>query len=103
MLACEPTRNWDATGDEILSIFIPGLVRGLLERLAREERWHADELQAVRAECASDVARAESRAEELQEFEARAWKESEDMQVRVAEANAREAVLREIVERNLLK
>ena len=57
----------------------------------------------MRAECASDVARAQSRVEEVQEFEALAWKESEDMQERVAAANAREAVLREIVERNLLK
>ena len=103
LLARKLTHNRDATGDEILTIFIPGLVRSLLERSAREARWHADELQAVRAECASDVARAQSRVEEVQEFEAQAWKESEDMQERVAAANAREAVLREIVERNLLK
>ena len=99
MLADELTHCRDATGDEILTIFIPGMVKGLLERCAREEQWHADELQAVRAECATDVAGAESRAvEDLHDCE----RECDEFEARLAKANARADVYREIVERNLL-
>ena len=100
MLADKLTHCRDATGDEILTIFIPGMVKGLLERCAREEQWHADELQAVRAECATDVAGAESRAvEDLHDCE----RECDELEARLAKANARADVYREIVERNLLK
>ena len=60
MLARELAYHRDATGKEILEIFIPGLVRSLLARCAREEQYHAEELQHVREECAAEVARAQA-------------------------------------------
>ena len=48
MLARELVHFRDATGSEILEIFIPGLVKSLLARCAREEQYHAEELQLVR-------------------------------------------------------
>ena len=100
MLARELVHCRDDTGDEILTIFIPSIVKGLLERCARDERSHADELQAVRSECARDVASAESRAtEDLHDCE----RECDELESRLAKANARADVYREIVERNLLK
>ena len=67
-------------------------MKSLLVRCAREDELHAEEL-------ASAVAR----AKDAKESEELAWSEFEEMRVEVAEAKAREAVLREIVERNLLK
>ena len=96
MLAHELTHFRDATGDEILTIFIPGMVKGLLDRCAREERFHTEELQAVRVECATDASRS---VEDLHDCE----RECDKLEARLAKANARADVYREIVERNLLK
>jgi hypothetical protein len=103
MLARELTHFRDATGDEILSIFIPGMVRIVLAQCAREEQLHADELQDVRGECASDVARAESRAAESAEDLLECERECEQFELRLAKANARADAYRDLVERNLLK
>ena len=47
-------------GSEILEIIIPGLVKSLLARCAREEQYHAEELRIVREGCAAEVARAQA-------------------------------------------
>ena len=60
MLARELAYNRDATGSEILEIFIPGLVKSLLARCAREEQYYAEDLQRVREECDAEVARAQA-------------------------------------------
>ena len=60
MLARELVHFRDATGSEILEIFIPGLVKSLLARCEREEQFHAEELRIVREDCAAEVARAQA-------------------------------------------
>ena len=72
------------------------MMKGLLDRCAREERFHADELQAVSVECATDASRS---VEDLHDCE----RECDELEARLAKANARADVYREIVERNLLK
>ena len=70
MLARELAYNRDATGSEILEIFIPSLVKGLLARCAREEQYHAAELQLVREaleEERREVARAQASEREAED------------------------------------
>ena len=70
MLARELVHFRDATGSEILEIIIPGLVKSLLARCAREEQYHAEELQHLREELEAErqeVARAQASEREATE------------------------------------
>ena len=99
MLARELAYHRDATGNEILEIFIPGLVKSLLARCVREQEEHAEDLKQVREDCA--------RAEASEAEWHKDWQEMRESELQARqsalEAKARESALREIVERNLLK
>jgi hypothetical protein len=85
------------TGDSVLDIGIPLLVKFVLQGRARERAEHYQELQEMRRECERDVARAEARAADAAHDESIADDECESLRAELAREKARNEQLMEVV------
>ena len=93
----------DATGDEVLQVLIPLRVKRLLEERAEQACYHAEDLALEREEHAREVASLRRSAKEASDAEEHAWREWQRMKLEAAEAQAREAALREVLQGLLQK
>ena len=93
----------DRTGDNILEVGIPLLLKFALQERARERAEHYEELQEMRRECERDVARAEACAADATRDAFNADDETESMREELAREKARNEQLMEVVVKACLK
>ena len=93
----------DRTGDNILEVGIPLMLKFALKERARERAEHSKELQEMRRECERDVARAEACAADATRDAFNADDETESLREELAREKARNEQLMEVVVKACLK
>jgi hypothetical protein len=94
MMEAKANSGW--TGDEILQISIPHLVRHLLSERLREQESHERDLALEHEHCERCVASAQESEETWKDMHGEALDESDRLRVELAKAEARVEELRDV-------
>ena len=95
IVAPKTENGW--TGDEILQISIPHLVRHLLSERVRQQESHEGDLALEREHCESRVASAQEWQETWKDMHGEVLEESDRLRVELAKAEARMEELRDVI------
>ena len=102
-LARELEWHRDCTGDEILTIIIPSIVKHVMADREREAKEYAEDLQMERDVWAREIAQYKQETEHRKQSEEQAWNEWEKMSLEVAEANASVRTMHDVIARHITK